>query len=400
MKYSVWLSLALNFGSPNTKRLLEHFKSAQNIYNAEAKDLLFCDTLSRYEQSRLKNKSLAEAEKIIAYSNRLGIKIVSLFDKDYPLRLKSIPNPPVCLYYVGSLPDFDKVPAVCIVGTRKADDYSCRAAWSLSARLTLANVHIVSGGALGIDSSAHLGALNVKGTTTALLPCGINYPYLQANTELRKNIAKYGCIISEFPPDYPVKKGAFHLRNRILSGLTLGTVVIEAGEKSGALITARNALEQGRDVFVITGKPDDKKYAGSNSLLRDGAIPVFNVEDILCEYNSKFGNIIDFDRAVDFDLNKLYSSLYKRSNNADKTVFSNKKYDVKNDISKKVLKKSNETLSKNAEIVYNYLDKDIFIVDELVDCGLPVSDIFSAITELEINGLIVAVPGGRYSINQ
>ena len=182
----------------------------------------------------------------------------------------------------------------------------------------------------------------------------------------------------------------------MISGLSLGTVIVEAGEKSGALITARTAAEQGRDVFVITGKPDDKKYAGTNTLLRDGAIPIFKFEDVLSEYYSSFGNIIDVEKSVKFNLSTLYNSLYnvnfskQREEYIEKNA-ENATYNEKN------LKNQNLTLSKNAEIVYNYLDKDFFTVDDLSEVNLNVTEIFTAVTELELSGLVKAVPGGRYT---
>ena len=395
--YWIWLSFALGFSSSKLKTLIKEYDSAENIYHTDINDIKFKCELSHIQIKALSDKSLDRCQKIIDNCRTSGIYIVAFDDERYPDILRNIQDPPACLYCKGILPDFDSVPTVCLVGTRNADEYSCRAAWSLSARLTLANVIVISGGAVGIDSSAHRGCLDVGGRTVALLPCGLNYPYLKANFDLRQKIAENGCLISEYPPDYPVYRHAFHQRNRIMSGLSLGTVVIEAGEKSGALITARNAAEQGRDVFVVTGKPNDKKYAGSNMLLRDGAIPIFSAEDIVSEYVHLFGNIINIDKAQDFDLQHLYRSVYgtvpKQKAGSVNTLQKTNKNDAKKILSEKI----NETLSKNAEIVYNYINNDFFTVDDLVSCGLSINDIFSALTELELSGLIVAVPGGRYS---
>lgn len=400
LKYWIWLSGALGFASAKVKYLLQKFGTAENIYNTDIKDIRAKCDISLFEVRGLANKSLENAETILKCCKNSGISVLAYDDIRYPERLRNIPDPPVCLYYKGELPDFDSIPTVCVVGTRDADDYSCKAAWSLSARLSLANVLVVSGGAIGIDTAAHKGCLDSGNKTVALLGCGINYPYLMKNAQLRKKISENGCIISEYPPDYPVCKPAFHQRNRIMSGLSLGTVVIQAGQKSGALITARSAAEQGRDVFVITGKPDDKKYSGSNMLLRDGAIPVFSADDIIFEYIGSFGNIIDIEKAHEFDLAGLYRSLSSSQEVVNKT----KAYDkakVKNDSSEKInFKNFNESLSKKAQIVYNCIDIDLFTVDDLVESGLSISDIFSALTELELIGAITAVPGGRYSKKQ
>ena len=396
MVYWVWLADVLGFASNKLKPLVQYFGSAERIFNADIKQINNVVSLNSAEIKRFRNKSITKAQKIISDCKASNIGIVCYNDSQYPDILRNIINPPACLYFKGSFPDFDNLPVISIVGTRNADEYSYKAAWSLSARLSLANCLIVSGGAVGIDSAAHKGALDVGADTVAVLACGINYNYLKKNEELRKRISENGCLISECPPDHPIRKTSFHIRNRLISGLSLGTVIVEAGEKSGALITARTAAEQGRDVFVITGKPDDKKYAGTNALLRDGAIPIFKFEDVLSEYYSSFGNIIDVEKSVKFNLSTLYNSLYnvnfskQREEYIEKNA-ENATYNEKN------LKNQNLALSKNAEIVYNYLDKDFFTVDDLSEVNLNVTEIFTAVTELELSGLVKAVPGGRYT---
>lgn len=397
MKYWIWLSLCFSFGSPKLAKLLSVCSSAESIYNLDFNRASKIVGFTEIEAKRFNNKSLRKSENIISECKQTGINILTYDNPLFPKRLKNIPTPPICLYYKGTLPNFDNIPTVCIVGTRQADDYSYRAAWSLSARLSLANVLVVSGGAIGIDSAAHLGAIDTKSPTVALLAAGINNSYLKSNADLRERIRNRGCLISEFPPSFPVTKSAFHQRNRLMSGLCLGVVVIEAGEKSGALITARNATEQGRDVFVVTGKPNDKKYAGSNMLLLDGAKPIFDVEDILCEYYNSFGNIIDLDKAKSFNLSKLYKAVYKKANVSTNTPKKSVTMGEKQGAGKLFAKKSNETLSKKAEIVYNRINSDFFTIDDLRETGFSVSEIFSAVTELELRGLVKAVPGGRYT---
>lgn len=396
MVYWIWLANVLGFASLKLKPLVQYFETAERIFNADIKELSKVVALNSSEAKRFQNKSLSKANRIIYDCDKLGIGIISYGDNIYPNILRNISNPPTCLYYKGAFPNFDNIPVVSIVGTRKSDEYSYKAAWSLSARLSLANCLVISGGAIGIDSAAHRGSLDVGQNTVAVLACGINFDYLKKNEALRKEISENGCLISECPPDYPIRKSSFHIRNRLISGLSLGTVIIEAGEKSGALITARTAAEQGRDVFVITGKPDDKKYAGTNMLLRDGAIPVFKFDDILSEYYSSFGNIIDVEKSLNYNLSKIYNSLYN-SNTSVKTLnLIDNKVEIRNS-NEKNTKNHNLTLSKNAEIVYNYLDKDFFTVDDLSDVNLNVTEIFTAVTELELSGLVKAVPGGRYT---
>lgn len=392
MIYWIWLAERLGYGNSKFKSMLSKYRTAEDIYNANPLEFAAELELDEKTVESLSNKSLKRCENIINATKENNINILTYADNRYPELLREIDNPPAVLYYKGKLPDFNNSPAISMVGTRKADDYSKKVAWSLSARLSLANFIIVSGGALGIDSSAHKGAIDTEGITVALLASGINYPYLKSNEELRAQISNSGCLISEFPPNYPLKKYAFHLRNRLISGISLGTVIIEAGEKSGALITAKNANEQGRDVFVITGKPDDTKYLGSYALLKDGAIPVFGITDVANEYMHLYGNIIDINKANNFDLKSLYRTKYLTENTAPK--LQNKEHIPKTE--KIISEISNFALSKNAEMVYNSINIDFFTIDDFADSGLSVADLFSAVTELELVGLVKAIPGGRY----
>ncbi len=392
MIYWIWLAERLGYGNLKLKPLLSKLGTAENIYRADISDISRIIRLDEKESKALSNKSLKRCENILNLCKENGIDILTYADSRYPELLREIDNPPAVLYYKGKLPNFNNVPTISMVGTRKADEYSIKVAWSLSARLSLANFIIVSGGALGIDSAAHKGAIDTDGITVALLACGINYPYLKSNEELRCEISERGCLISEFPPNFPLKKYSFHIRNRLISGLTLGTVIIEAGEKSGALITAKSANEQGRDVFVITGKPDDTKYLGSYALLKDGAIPVFGISDVTNEYMHLYGNIIDIKKAEEFDLKALYRSKYLSRKTEQKT-HKTKEIEKPEKIISEI---SNFVLSKNAEMVYNSINIEFFTIDDFADSGLSVADLFSAVTELELAGLIKAVPGGRY----
>ena len=231
---------------------------------------------------------------------------------------------------------------------------------------------------MGSDYYAHLGALKAGGKTALVMGCGIESGYLSQNASLRNHVAEHGCIISEYPPKAGVTRFSFPVRNRIMAALSLGTVVVEARRKSGALITANHALEQGRDVFVIPGSPTAEEYEGSNALLRDGARPLLDVSDIFNEYIPRFPDKID--------VKKAYEEPQKT---------------VENTQEKKVYKNlSNETLSKEAKIVYNHLDKHKFYPDEISGTGLSSSEILAALTELELEFLIRALPGGRYEITE
>lgn len=375
-EYFIWLQGALGAGNIRAVKALKYFGNAENIYKASSSERKTAGIFSPKDLSRLSGTKIDTAKIIIDDCRKYGIDIIPLGDKKYPYCLSVIDNPPIILYVKGKMLDFDNTPAICIVGPRKVSDYGKKAAYSLAYRLSKSGMTVVSGGAVGSDYYAHVGALKAGCKTALVMPCGIESGYLSQNAPLRKCVSENGCIISELPPKAGLTKFSFHIRNRIMAALSLGTVVVEAGEKSGALITANHALNQGRDVFVIPGLPTEKHYVGSNALLRDGAKPLLDVSDIFNEYIPRFPDKID--------IKKAFEKPQKRAKKTEK---------------KEVYKKlSNETLSKEAKIVYNHLDKHKFYPDEIGGTDLGSSEILSALIELELEGLVRALPGGRYEL--
>jgi len=377
IKYLVWLQLALGAGNQRARSALEFFHSAENIYNANFKTRVSSKLFTKGELEKLAQTKIAEAEEIIAVCKREDIQIIGITDEKYPYCLSVIENPPIVLYVKGKLPVFDTVPTVCIVGPRRVSEFGKKASFSLSYRLAAAGFIVVSGGALGTDTFAHSGTLRADGITVACLGCGILNDYLSENKALRDAISKKGCLISEYPPYTAANRYTFPVRNRIMSALSLGTVVVEAGQKSGALITARHAYEQGRDVFVIPGSPNKKEYAGSNLLLRDGAKPILDASDIFGEYVERFADKINIEKAYQ---KPIISPKNEKS----------EKNNQKNE------KNSNQTLSNGAKIVYNCIDKQKFFPEEIKNTGLDSATLLSALTELEMEMLIRALPGGMY----
>ncbi len=368
------ISIQKYFGI-GTQKAYDVYKA---ILNADAlnKDIrLVADKIDVSEQfkSVLSNLSYDFALKTLGELKECGIKLMLISDPYFPERLGNIPQPPLVIYYKGVFPPIDSLPAVTIVGPRKATQFGMKSAYALGYRLSKAGFVIISGGALGCDSYAHTGAIKAGGKTIAVLGCGLESDYLIKNKELRMKIASSGCVISEYPPFQGATKYTFPVRNRLMSALGLGTVVVEAGVKSGALITAGHAIEQGRDVFVIPGNPTLSQYKGSNLLLRDGAIPLLDASDIFNNYIVEYADKIDIEKAFEKDENE-----------------------TKSDGSVKKSKKCPETLSKEAKIVYNYTDKQNFTADDLLNCGLSDDEILSALTELEMEQCIKALPGGAY----
>ena len=377
-EYLIWLQSALGAGNIRAVKALGFFGNAENIYKASALERKSSGIFSPKDLSRLSSTKIDIAERIIDDCRKYGIDIIPLGDKKYPYCLSVIDNPPIVLFVKGEMLDFDTIPAICIVGPRKVSDYGKKAAYSLGFRLSKSGMTVVSGGAVGSDYYAHVGALKAGGKTALVMACGIESGYLMQNEPLRKYVSENGCIISEHPPKAGLTRFSFHIRNRIMSALALGSVVVEAGEQSGALITANHALNQGRDVFVIPGSPTEKQYVGSNALLRDGAKPLLDVSDIFNEYIPRFPDKID--------INKAYEKPPKAVKKTEKA-----------EVHKKL---SNETLSKEAKIVYNHLDKHKFYPDEIGGTDLGSSEILSALIELELEGLVRALPGGRYEVTE
>jgi len=371
MKYYIWLQLCLGQGSKTFMELLEDALLPLDVYSMEPTERKRLGLFSKGELEKMCSTPISKAEQIIKQCEQSKIRLIKYDDDAYPATLKNLCNPPMVLYIKGSFPDFDNTPVISIVGPRKVSEFGKKAAYSLGYRLAKSGMTVVSGGAIGSDTYAHIGALKANGKTVLIMGCGFNVSYLEENRALREHIEKCGCLISEYPPDTPITKYTFPVRNRLISALSLGTVVVEAGVRSGALLTANHAIEQGRDVFVIPGSPEKTEYKGSNALLRDGAKPLLDASDIFNEYVPLFPDKIDIERA------------YKKE---PKTAEPTK--------NKKIL---NETLSNEAKIVYNCLDTKRFYPDEL-NTGLDSTKLLSALTELEMEFIIRALPGGQYEI--
>lgn len=279
--YWIWLQNALGFGSNKLSEILFRVKSVEEFYHS---GLSFWVSLSIFTQSEIfrLSESLDSAKKIYEKCVRLGYKIVTYESEKFPEMLKNISNPPCVLYVSGSCSVLLKK-CIAVVGSRNATIYGTQMAYEISKDLAKSGITVVSGGAFGIDSSAHKGAIDAKGNTVAVLACGIDYPYLVKNSSLRENITSFGAVISEYPPGYQVRRFNFPVRNRIISGLSQSTIVIEARKKSGAIITANLAAEQGRDVFVVPVQFENPLSEGINALIEDGAKVITCADDILKE---------------------------------------------------------------------------------------------------------------------
>ena len=278
------LTLVPNMGPVAFKNGLMAFGSLEGIFGAPASEWRRVEWLARLNKSVLDEpKIFEEADKEIERALKEKVSIISFFDEAYPSELKEIHDPPIVLYVKGELPAKDLL-RIAVVGSRYASSHGLKLAEQISHDLANSGVAVVSGLAKGIDTAAHRGALSAKAPTVAVLGSGLSLIYPPENKKIASEIASTGALISEYSMTLPPKPGNFPVRNRIISGLSRAVLVAEAREKSGALITADLALEQGRDVYALPGPADSVKARGSNSLLKQGARFVTSAQDILEDY--------------------------------------------------------------------------------------------------------------------
>lgn len=288
LKYWLWLASLPGVGGVMKNRLLAHFGGPEEVYCADSGAYFLVEGMSRSAAAQLEEKSLDTADRVLGDCDRLGLRILTLRDTEYPDRLRNIYDPPLVLYVQGRLPLMDDEVAIAMVGTRKASPYALEMGEKLAFQLAGLGAVVVSGLAAGGDAAAHRGALRAGGLTVAVIGGGHDIIYPARNRRLYEDIAVRGAILSEYPPGTEHDGKHFPVRNRIISGLSLGVVVTEAPERSGALITASRALDQGRDVFALPGQMDDWHCAGSNKLLRDGAGVVTDAWDVLSHYAGQY----------------------------------------------------------------------------------------------------------------
>ena len=288
LKYWLWLTNLRGLSNQTRLALLRHFGTPEDIYYADEGEILLTEGITRQQAALLADHDLAAANRILADCQRLNISILTLQDAAYPSRLKNIYDPPCLLYYKGRMPSFDEEAAIAVVGTRDCSPYGVACAEKLSYGLASGGALIVTGLAAGVDAAAARGALRGGGTVAGVVGNGLDIAYPYENRYLYEDVAAAGVLISEYPPGTRPAASHFPVRNRILSGLSLAALVVEAKERSGALITANTALEQGRDVFAVPGPIDADNSVGCNRLIRDGAGLVSEAWDILREYEARF----------------------------------------------------------------------------------------------------------------
>ncbi|MBQ0038755.1 MAG: DNA-processing protein DprA [Clostridiales bacterium] len=378
LKYWIWLATLPGLQNRSKLLLLEHFSSPEAIYYAEPEEYRLVQELKSQQAALLQEKSLARAEKILEDCAKKELFIVTQADAAYPARLRNIFEPPILLYGRGKMPLFDEEAAIAMVGTRKCTPYGKRAAEQLGYELASQGALVVSGMARGIDSAAHRGALRAGGFAAAVLGGGVDVIYPPDNRRLYEDIAASGVLLSEYPPGTEPLRHHFPARNRIISGLCLATVVVEAPEKSGALITAATALDQGREIFAVPGPIDAPSSRGCNQLIRDGAGLVGESWDILGEYQSRYPHKLK-NREVIVPPLPEDSKAAKEPVTPAAAVPSLPVLD---------LKRNREGLTDDQICIVKILTTDQpLLIDEVAEItGIPMRRVLSALTVMEIDG--------------
>ena len=402
LEKEIWLWLSLHFGAGSSMyhKLYNHFGSVQAIYDCEDADVDCIDWLASHHKRKILDKSLDHAHEIMDWCDFYGVEIVTPSDENYPYPLRAIEKFPAVLYCRGKLPDFKKELCISVVGTRNLTMEGQRNAYNLGYGLAKGGAIVVSGMAKGIDSVAQKGALYAGGSSVAVLGCGIDVVYPKENLALMEKLAFVGAVVTEFPPHTPPIGTNFPIRNRIISALSVATVVVEADINSGSLITARLAKEQGKDVFAFPGPVNSFASKGTNRLIGDGAKIATEAIDVLEQYMDSFPQ-------VNLPASKLKPDLSQAKRVAARTFsessfYANLKTTVditKDDECKAPIKEPYDisSLDEKELLVYNTMEfGKPCSIEDFSKVDIEVSELASTITMLEIKGAIESAPGGFY----
>lgn len=395
--YWIWLQSALGVQA-RLEEAIACFGTARRLYEAGEFEWRLSGLFTAKQLEKLRTRRLEEAGAVLTQCAENGWSILTPQDSLYPARLRALPDFPAVLYVWGRMPVLASRVTLAVVGAREASLQGRRIAQSLCEAFARAGAVVVSGGALGIDAAAHMGAMEGGGETVAFLGCGLGVRYLVGNQHLRGEIAAHGAVVSEFPPGTQPGRATFPVRNRLLSGVSCGTVVIEAGEKSGSLITARCALEQGRDVFAVPGDIVSSAYTGANRLIRDGAKPVLTAMDVLEEFQYLYPDALDLSGAAGplFEKNRPQTP---RSTHNCAQLHNIRETQAAPPRREPLAPVVPEGLSAVAKRLMALLTAGALHADEAAGrLQMPAQDILRALTELELHGLIRADAGRRYTL--
>ena len=374
LKFLLALSFIEDVGPVTTGRLLSAFHTPEAVFSAGFSELSSVGEISLLKAKKIKEfKAWDRIDREIEKAEQHNIRIVTLFDKEYPEPLSHLDNAPAILYVKGDLIEEDGL-ALAMVGSRLMSEYGRKIAWDLSYELASAGLTIISGMARGIDTVSHSGALKAGGRTIAVLGCGLDICYPAENKELMTAIYGSGCVISEFPLGTPPVRENFPRRNRLISGLSLGVLIVEATARSGSLITARFALEQGKEIFAVPGNITSSNARGTNGLIKMGAKPVQCAEDIIEELSPQIKGLLQSVKAAP-------------PSSPDKI------FDLSGTAAKRL------EINDEEKAICNILGRDSKHIDHIVrELKIPAARLSGLLLGLEMKGIVRQTAGNNFSI--
>jgi DNA processing protein len=416
LRYWLWLSTLPGLTLRGQRNVLQHFGSPEEAFLSDDAAAAKVEGLTGREQAALRQKDLGLADSVLEDCRKRGIGLMTYQDAMYPQRLKNIDTPPLVLYYRGTVLPFDELPVVAVVGSRKASGYGLTTAKRMGYQLGASGGTVLSGAARGIDSLALEGALSAGASVAAVLGNGLDIVYPPEAGRLYEDIEKNGCLLSEFPPGTPPYGRNFPQRNRLISGLSLGVLVVEASRRSGSLITANLALEQGRDVFAVPGNIGLEVCAGSNALLQEGAMLASCGWDILREYAALYPDKLHRrgggDKLTLSPRDRETATLKPESGETDKNPVKSPEIQKNTPLSDENridngqnrnyidLQQIKSALSPDEQAIVSVLAQGQRHVDDVIDeTGLTPARVLSSLTLLEVKGYVTQQPGKRFDLN-
>ncbi len=400
--YDIWLSLALTKGSTSFRKLLSHYSSAEEIYLADRDRLAAIISSKVRDFATLSDKNLDKAEEVLNFCESKGVGLLSYFDGNYPKSLREIKNPPQLLYYRGALPDFNSQTFVSIVGTRRLSSYGKAHTFKVSRDLAGAGAVIVSGLAVGIDGVALAAAVSLGKPTVAVIGSGIDVCYPYEHLTLAREIVKYGCVMTEYPPHTKPARFNFPKRNRIIAALSEAVLVMEGRARSGSLITAEFAMKAGKSIYAFPGNVGNESSVATNQLIKSGARLFTDSLDIIS--NIPRLNPFNIDKNNSAPINEVLSSLSVSCVTVDDGVFYRKSKEY-------ILKENSENISDNTEeketeiekkhgkrllVLYRKMAGDTPVsIETLIDDDYSLREVMQGVLKLEISGLVEMLPGDR-----
>ena len=431
--YWLWLAEKCGIASKQFGRIIEKYDDPFDVYRLSEDEIEQLEGINGALRAKLCEKDLESSYSILKYCKENRVDIISYGDSRYPARLKNIEDAPILLYCLGHFPDFNSALCIGIVGTRKMSEYGKQSAYKIGYELSSAGAIVVSGMALGVDGAAASGALSAGGRTVAVLGCGISVVYPKEHKKLMEEISRKGAVITEYPPTEAPHGHNFPKRNRIISGLCQGVLVVEGAAGSGALITARRAIDQGREVFALPGKIDESNSEGPNELIREGAYPALCSDDILRHYDFLYHDVIDYSKHTkakrkvargdaDAALRKygVGSRVLKFANDPkpqepaqaqtpdEESFVLEERHEDEQTPTEQASTEKRESMADNSAELLAGLDETTRRVfeslpidkavspDALAAAGIGVGDAITSLTMLELCGLVSSLPGGLY----